>query len=118
VWYEDGERQQCQSVSEEKLAAELEKVKVRLQADAPNMRRPGADLIAYYLNPDRLPPDGQWSRKHHRNRNLSSRSGSGRGNSGLMVVKGKAVLQVTGGDQAAGVVAAMIATKVLAGMVI
>jgi len=27
-------------------------------------------------------------------------------------------LQVTGGDQAAGIVAAMIATKVLAGMVI
>jgi integrase len=64
VWYEDGERQHCQSVSEEKLAAELEKVKVRLEADAPNMRRPGGDLIAYYLDPDRLPPDGQWSRKH------------------------------------------------------
>ena len=64
VWYEDGERQQCESVSEEKLAAALEKVKVRLEADAPNMRLPGADLIAYYLDPDRLPPDGQWSRKH------------------------------------------------------
>jgi hypothetical protein len=64
VWYEDGERQQCESVSEEKLAAELEKVKMRLEADAPNMKLPGADLIAYYLNPDRLPPDRQWSRKH------------------------------------------------------
>jgi integrase len=74
VWYEDGERQQCQSVSEEKLAAELEKVKVRLEADAPNMRRPGADLIAYYLDPDRLPPDGQWSRKHaHTQRRLCER---------------------------------------------
>ena len=30
VWYEDGERQQCESVSEEKLAAKLEKVNVRL----------------------------------------------------------------------------------------
>ena len=29
------------------------------------------------------------SRKHHRNRNLSSRSGSGKGNLGLMVVKGR-----------------------------
>ena len=29
------------------------------------------------------------ARKHHRNRNLSSRSGSGRGNWGLMVVKGR-----------------------------
>ena len=74
VWYEDGERQQCESVSEEKLAAELEKVKVRLEADAPNMRLPGADLIAYYLDPDRLPPDGQWSRKHaHTQRRLCER---------------------------------------------
>jgi integrase len=28
------------------------------------MRRPGADLIAWYLNPERLPPERQWSRKH------------------------------------------------------
>ena len=74
VWYEDGERQQCESVSEERLAAELEKVKVRLEADAPNMRLPGADLIAHYLDPDRLPPDGQWSRKHaHTQRRLCER---------------------------------------------
>ena len=64
VWYEDGERQQCESVSEEKLAAKLEKVTERLAADAPNMERPGADLIAYYLDPDRLPVDERWSRKH------------------------------------------------------
>ena len=74
VWYEDGERQQCESVQEATLAAKLEKVKVRLAADAPNMKRPGADLIAYYLNPDRLPPDGQWSRKHaHTQRRLCER---------------------------------------------
>jgi len=74
VWYEDGERQQCESVSEEKLAAELEKVKVRLEADAPNMRLPGADLIAHYLDQDRLPPDGRWSRKHaHTQRRLCER---------------------------------------------
>ena len=64
VWYEDGERQQCESISEEKLAAKLEKVKVRLEADAPNMRRPGAALIAHYLDPDRLPVGERWSRKH------------------------------------------------------
>ena len=64
VWYEDGERQQCESVSEEKLAARLEKVTERLTADAPNMKRPGADLITYYLDPDRLPVDERWSRKH------------------------------------------------------
>jgi hypothetical protein len=28
------------------------------------MRRPGADLIAHYLNPDRLPVRDRWSRKH------------------------------------------------------
>ena len=64
VWYEDGVREQCESVSEEKLAAKLEKVTERLAADAPNMRRPGADLIAWYLNPDRLPAERRWSRRH------------------------------------------------------
>ena len=64
VWYETGERQQCEAASEEKLAARLEKVKERLEADAPNMKRPGADLIAWYLDPDRLPVDERWSRKH------------------------------------------------------
>src|SRR3984957_4883552 len=28
------------------------------------MRRPGADLIAHYLDPDRLPVHDRWSRKH------------------------------------------------------
>ena len=55
VWYEDGERQQCEAATEEKLAARLEKVTERLQADAPDMKRSGADLIAHYLDPDRLP---------------------------------------------------------------
>jgi integrase len=64
VWYEDGERQQCEAVTEDKLAGKLEKVTERLRADAPNMRRPGADLIAWYLNPDRLPVAARWSRKH------------------------------------------------------
>ena len=49
VWYEDGERQQCEAVSEDKLAARLEKVTERLRAGAANMERPGADLIAHYL---------------------------------------------------------------------
>ena len=64
VWHEDGERQQCESVSEEKLAAKLEKVKQRLAMGASNMTRSGADLIAWYLNPDRLPVSDRWSRKH------------------------------------------------------
>ncbi|HUD39343.1 MAG TPA: site-specific integrase [Streptosporangiaceae bacterium] len=64
VWHEDGERRQCEAASEEKLAARLEKVTERLAADAPNMTRPGADLIAHYLDPDRLPVHERWSRKH------------------------------------------------------
>ena len=64
VWHEDGERQQCESVSEDKLAAKLEKVRQRLAMGALNMTRPGADLIAWYLNPDRMPVEGRWSRKH------------------------------------------------------
>jgi hypothetical protein len=64
VWLEDGERQQCESVSGEKLAAKLEKVRQRLSAGAANMTKPGADLIAWYLNPDRLPVADRWSRKH------------------------------------------------------
>jgi hypothetical protein len=50
VWHEAGRREQCEAPPEEKLAAKLEKVKIRLEADGPNMRRPGADLIAWYLN--------------------------------------------------------------------
>jgi integrase len=64
VWHEDGERQQCESVSEEKLAAKLEKVRQRLFMGAANMTKPGADLIAWYLDPDRLPVADRWSRKH------------------------------------------------------
>ena len=64
VWCESGERQQCESVKEARLAVKLEKIKERLAADAPNMKRPGADLIAHYLDPDRLPVDKRWSRRH------------------------------------------------------
>jgi hypothetical protein len=74
VWHESDERQQCEAASEEKLAARLEKVKVRLEADAPNMKKPGAALIAWYLDPDRLPVQGRWSRKHaHTQRRLCER---------------------------------------------
>jgi hypothetical protein len=64
VWHEDGQRQQCEAPTEEKLAGKLEKVSERLAADAPNVTRTGADLIAWYLNPDRLPAERRWSRKH------------------------------------------------------
>ena len=38
------------------------------------MKRPGADLIAHYLDPDRLPVSARWSRKHaHTQRRLCER---------------------------------------------
>jgi integrase len=38
------------------------------------MERPGRDLIAYYLDPDRLPVEDRWSRKHaHTQRRLCER---------------------------------------------
>jgi integrase len=64
VWYEDGVRRQCEAASEDRLAARLEKVTERLMADAPNLERPGADLIAWYLSPDRHPAARPWSAKH------------------------------------------------------
>jgi integrase len=64
AWYEDGGRQQCEAVSEDRLAGKLEKVTERLAADAPRLGRPGAKLIAWYLNPDRLPVAERWSRRH------------------------------------------------------
>ena len=71
VWYEAGERRQCEAATEDRLAAKLEKVKIRLEADAPNMSKPGAALIAHYLDPDRLPVQARWSRKHaHTQRRL------------------------------------------------
>ena len=64
VWYEGGRRRQCEAVAEDKLAAKLARVAERLQADAPGLERPGADLIAWYLSPDRHPAGRPWSRKH------------------------------------------------------
>jgi hypothetical protein len=64
VWYEDGRRRQCGSVSEDKLAVKLEKVTERLAADAPNMEQSGAELTAHFLDPDRLPVAQRWSRRH------------------------------------------------------
>src|SRR5262249_26050169 len=54
----------CEAASEDRLAAKLEKVTERLAADAPNLEKPGADLIAFYLSPDRHPAGRPWSAKH------------------------------------------------------
>ena len=63
-WYEDGERRQCEGATEDKLAGKLEKVIERLAAVAPNMTKPGAQLISWYLTPDRLLVARRWSRRH------------------------------------------------------
>jgi integrase len=74
VFTENGERRYRQGATEAKLAAKLEKVKERLSAGAANMERPGADVIAHYLDPDRLPAQDRWSRKHaHTQRRLCER---------------------------------------------
>ena len=57
-------RRQCEAATEDRLAARLEKVTERLMADAPNLERPGADLIAWYLSPARHPAGRPWSAKH------------------------------------------------------
>ncbi len=53
-----------QAVTEDRLAVRLEKVTERLTTNAPNMERPGAGLIAFYLSSGRLPVQEQRSRKH------------------------------------------------------
>jgi hypothetical protein len=74
VFTENGRRRFRQAMTEAELAAKLAKVTERLRAGAPDMERPGADLIAHYLDPDRLPVDERWSRKHaHTQRRLCER---------------------------------------------
>ena len=64
VFTENGRRRFRQAMTEAGLAAKLAKVTERLRAGAPDMERPGADLIAHYLDPDRLPVARRWSRRH------------------------------------------------------
>jgi integrase len=64
VFTENGRRRYRQAMTEAELAAKLEKVMERLRTCAPDMERPGADLIAHYLDPDRLPVAQRWSRRH------------------------------------------------------
>lgn len=63
VFTEDGHRRNRQAMSEAGLASKLEKVRERLAAEAVNMEKPGAELIAHYLDPDRHPVDKRWSRR-------------------------------------------------------
>jgi integrase len=63
--YVEGERRRyLQATTEALMAAKVMRVRERLSADARYMERSGADLIAYYLSPNRHPIDKRWSRKH------------------------------------------------------
>jgi integrase len=74
VFTENGRRRFRQDATEAGLAARLERVRERLSAGAAGMERPGADLVAWYLDPDRLPVQERWSRKHaHTQRRLCER---------------------------------------------
>ena len=53
TFVENGRRRFRQAMTEAELAAKLAKVTERLRAGAPDMQRPGADLIAHYLDHDR-----------------------------------------------------------------
>jgi len=64
TFVESGRRRFRQAMTEAELAAKLAKVTERLRAGASDMERPGADLIAHYLDPDRLPVSKRWSRRH------------------------------------------------------
>jgi hypothetical protein len=77
VFTENGQRRYRQAATEARLAAKLENVRERLEARRAEPGAAGADLIAYYLDPDRLPPDRRWSRKHaHTQRGCASGSPS------------------------------------------
>ncbi|HEY1618943.1 MAG TPA: tyrosine-type recombinase/integrase, partial [Streptosporangiaceae bacterium] len=64
VWYETGQRRQCEASGEDRMAAKLARIAVRLTSHAPGLEQPGSALIDYYLSQDRLPEDRKWSRKH------------------------------------------------------
>jgi len=70
---ENGRRRFRQAMTEAELAAKLEKVTERLRVGAPDMQRPGADLIAHYLDPDRLPVAKRWSRWSRRHADTQRR---------------------------------------------
>ena len=76
VWYEKGQRRQCEAATEDRLAARLEKVTERLATGAPNLERPGADLVAFYLSPGRLPVQRQPPRQGTRIPSGGGASGS------------------------------------------
>jgi hypothetical protein len=57
VWYENGQRRQCEAASEAKLAAGLEKVAERLAVGAPNLERvPGQPAAGQGALAGRRPP--------------------------------------------------------------
>ena len=63
--YTEGRRRRyLQAVTEEGMAAKVERVRERLATGAERLGLPGSALIEHYLSPDRHPVGRQWSRKH------------------------------------------------------
>jgi hypothetical protein len=73
VWHENGKRKQCGRSRKRRSPGSWKRVRRRLAAGASNATRPGADLIAWYRNPDRLPVAKRWSRRHADNQRRPGR---------------------------------------------
>lgn len=65
VWYDrDGTRRAARATGEAALVNKLAPVHRRLRLDTDNDECTGAELIDWYLSPDRLPVDRAWSRSY------------------------------------------------------
>jgi hypothetical protein len=65
VWYDpDGTRRAARATGEAALVKKLEPVHNRLRLDTDNDACTGAELLAWYLSPDRLPVGKAWSRSY------------------------------------------------------
>lgn len=64
-WYDpDGTRRAVRATNGAALADKLAPVVARLRLDATNTERTGAELVAWFLSPNRLPVERAWSRSH------------------------------------------------------
>jgi hypothetical protein len=79
VWYEKGQRRECEAATEDRLAARLEKVNERLATGAPSLERPDADLIGFYLSPGVCGCSGSRPASTHNQRWRCERFGHRRG---------------------------------------
>lgn len=60
----DGGRRACRADTEQQLATKLDPLLRRLRGEPELGSATGAQLVDWYLSPDRHPPDKPWSRSH------------------------------------------------------